>query len=76
MSEKEQKYLSLAEASKYMGNIHRVYLRELARSGAIPAVKFSKSVKAQWYFLPKEIDAWAKKNGQIARDNLANKKSK
>lgn len=76
MTAKKQKYLTLLEASKYMGNLHPVYLRQLARTGAIPAVKFSESPKAQWYFLPSEIDAWAKKNGQRVRENLANTKSK
>lgn len=75
MSKNKQKYLNLIEASIYMGKIHPNYLRELARTGAIPAVKFSESPKAQWFFLPKDIDKWAKKNGQIARQNLANKNS-
>jgi hypothetical protein len=76
MLNKKQKYLNLLEASIYMGKIHPTYLRELARTGAIPAVKFSDAPKAQWFFLPKEIDKWAKKNGEIARKNLANKISK
>ena len=76
MSKNKQKYLNLIEASIYMGKIHPTYLRELARTGAIPAVKFSESPKAQWFFLPKDIDKWAKRNGEIARKNLANKISK
>lgn len=69
----KQNYLNLIEASIYMGKIHPNYLRELARSGAIPAVKFSESPKAQWFFSPKDIDKWAKRNGEIVRKNLANK---
>jgi len=76
MSNKKQNYMSLKDASKYMGNMHPVYLRELARANGIPAVKFSDSPKAQWYFLAKDLDKWAKKNGEMARLNLANKKSK
>lgn len=76
MPTKNQNYISLKDAAKYMGKMHPVYLRELARSGAIPAVKFSPSPKAQWYFLLKDIDNWARRNGEIARKNLANKKSK
>jgi hypothetical protein len=76
MQKTKSKYMGLLEASKYMGNLHPVYLRELARTGGIPAVKFSTAPKAQWYFLPEDIDRWAKTNGQIARLNSLTKKSK
>lgn len=63
---KDVKYLSLTEAAKYMGAIHPVHLRKLAQTGQIPAVKFSDSPKAQWFFEKKVIDKEVKRKGQNA----------
>ena len=71
---KNDNYMSLSEASKYMGNLHQNYVRKLAQTEEIPAVKFSDSPKAQWFFKRKDLDNWAKENAKKSRDNLINPK--
>lgn len=61
-----KKYLSVKEAAKHTG-INANYLREFARCGALPAVRFSESPKAKWYFDVKELDKVAKINAERSR---------